>query len=137
MNAQQMQQMHQGQLPGPINPINQSYSQPNAQQPAGQNGRVDGLPSPSAPMQHAEPADSLSANASSLDDLVSGAAKDADKSTSAPEVKIEQPNATPGHEEKKVKKEKDKSMKLVYSDNETSPEEKMALLPRYAFAPSR
>jgi len=88
-------------------------------------------------MQHAEPADSLSANASSLDDLVSGAAKDADKSTSAPEVKIEQPNATPGHEEKKVKKEKDKSMKLVYSDNETSPEEKMALLPRYAFAPSR
>ncbi|KAI9883995.1 MAG: NAD-dependent malic enzyme, mitochondrial [Watsoniomyces obsoletus] len=33
----------------------------------------------------------------------------------------------------KVKKEKDKAAKLVYSDNEVSPEEKMAELSRYAF----
>lgn len=37
--------------------------------------------------------------------------------------------------EKKVKKEKDKNVKLVYSDNDVSPEEKMARLSRYAFAP--
>lgn len=45
--------------------------------------------------------------------------------------------AEEGPEEKKGKKEKekDKSTKLVYSDNEVSPEEKMAQLPRYAFSP--
>ncbi|KAI4148361.1 MAG: hypothetical protein LQ340_005118 [Diploschistes diacapsis] len=37
--------------------------------------------------------------------------------------------------EKKAKKDKDKDVKLVYSDNEVSPEEKMAKLPRYAFDP--
>jgi hypothetical protein len=37
--------------------------------------------------------------------------------------------------EKKPKKEKDKNTKMVYSDNEFSPEEKMAKLPRYAFVP--
>ena len=70
------------------------------------------------------------ANASSLDDLVSGAAKDADKVAEPKDVKPETPV-------QKGKKEKDgKSMKLVYSDNETSPEEKMARLPRYAFTPA-
>lgn len=38
--------------------------------------------------------------------------------------------------EKKGKKEKDKNSRLVYSDNEISPEEKMARLPRYAFTPA-
>jgi len=37
--------------------------------------------------------------------------------------------------EKRPKKEKEKEIKLVYSDNETSPEEKMAKLSRYAFVP--
>ena len=82
------------------------------------------------------PPDTLSVNASSLDDLVSGAAKDADKKATAPQLKTEGTNLTPPQqEEKKGKKEKDK-MKLIYSDNETSPEEKMAKLPRYAFNPS-
>ncbi len=36
----------------------------------------------------------------------------------------------------KIKKEKDKATKLVYSDNVVSPEEKMAELPRYAFTPN-
>ncbi len=40
-----------------------------------------------------------------------------------------------GQEEKKGKKEKEKNTKLVYSDNDVSPEEKMAQLPRYAFTP--
>lgn len=34
----------------------------------------------------------------------------------------------------KTEKDKDKAIKMVYSDNEVSPEEKMAKLPRYAFA---
>ena len=50
------------------------------------------------------------------------------------EVKTEKADAADG---KKAKKDKDgKSMKLIYSDNETSPEEKMARMPRYAFAPA-
>jgi hypothetical protein len=39
--------------------------------------------------------------------------------------------------EKKSKKEKDKPSKMIYSDNEISPEEKMAKLSRYAFIPDR
>ena len=39
-------------------------------------------------------------------------------------------------EDKKVKKEKEKSTRLIYSDNHISPEEKMAQMPRYAFAPN-
>jgi hypothetical protein len=44
---------------------------------------------------------------------------------------------TPPQEAKGVapeKKGKDKNARLVYSDNEVSPEEKMAAHPRYAFA---
>lgn len=83
-----------------------------------------------------EPSAALSTNASSLDDLVSGAAKDADKAAVTAEPKAEIPKAADSKEEKKGKKEKDKNMKLVYSDNDVSPEEKMAKMPRYAFAPS-
>lgn len=38
-------------------------------------------------------------------------------------------------EEKQQKKEKTKATRLVYSESELSPEEKMARLPRYAFVP--
>jgi hypothetical protein len=74
--------------------------------------------------------------AASVDDLISGAAKEADnaaaKAASAPKIDEAQ-------EEKLAKKEKDKTKptRLVYSDNETSPEEKMARLQRYAFVPDR
>ncbi|KAL2826794.1 hypothetical protein BDW59DRAFT_60644 [Aspergillus cavernicola] len=70
---------------------------------------------------------------SSIDDLISGAAKEADQAAAvhAP------PKATDGAEEKPTKKDKSKQSRLVYSDNETSPEEKMAILPRYAFVPDR
>jgi hypothetical protein len=82
------------------------------------------------------PPTALSANASSLDDLVSGAAKDADKAANGTDTKPELPRIEEPAEEKKGKKEKDKNMKLVYSDNDISPEEKMAKMPRYAFTPS-
>ncbi|KAL9102466.1 MAG: hypothetical protein Q9163_002396 [Psora crenata] len=124
VNAQQMQQMHQGQLPLPPNTTSQPHPlqvAPPATQP---------LKTPASILGQSPPGVS-SANASSLDDLVSGAANDADKAASAAEA-----NPVPAQEEKKIRKDKEKSMKLVYSDNEVSPEEKMAKLPRYAFVPS-
>lgn len=44
--------------------------------------------------------------------------------------------ATEATEEKPSKKDKSKQARLVYSDNDVSPEEKMAGLPRYAFVPN-
>ena len=89
-------------------------------------------------------------NAASIDDLISSASKQADANTieaqAAPatlpanaEAPASAPTPVPTKEdvveEKSGKKDKDKSKatRLVYSDNDTSPEEKMALLPRYAF----
>ncbi|KAK4697868.1 hypothetical protein P7C71_g265, partial [Lecanoromycetidae sp. Uapishka_2] len=128
VNAFQMQQMHQGQMGGPPNPSDHPFNAQQQVQSAGpQNGKAP-VPNPLL-----EPPTVLSANASSLDDLVSGAAKDADN---AAEVKTEVSKAEASKpEEKKAKKDKDKNMKLVYSDNDVSPEEKMAQMPRYAFAP--
>ncbi|CRG90246.1 Zinc finger protein 207 [Talaromyces islandicus] len=71
--------------------------------------------------------------ASSVDDLISGAAKAADNATTQTPPP---PAPTPAEGEKKGKKEKAKT-RLVYSDNETSPEEKMAKLARYAYTPER
>ena len=69
-----------------------------------------------------------------VDDLVSTAAADADKALAATESQAE-PKTEEQPGEKKAKKEKEKPVKMVYSDNEISPEEKMAKLPRYAFVP--
>jgi hypothetical protein len=114
-----------------------------------------------------------STNASSVDDLVSGAAREADdideiirmaeagikppKKGEASQLPITAPASTvtsnaptaaatptPAPEttdttekteqgEKKAKKEK--SIKMIYSDNDLSPEERMAMMPRYAFVP--
>ena len=79
------------------------------------------------PSQPAQPT-TLSAHASSIDDLISGAANDANN--------VESTTADRKEEKKVAKKDKDKATKLIYSDNEISPEEKMAQLPRYAFVPS-
>ncbi|KAL4780892.1 hypothetical protein BJX76DRAFT_31959 [Aspergillus varians] len=70
---------------------------------------------------------------SSIDDLISGAAKEADQAAASTPV----PNPADGAEEKPTKKDKSKQSRLVYSDNDTSPEEKLARLPRYAFVPDR
>lgn len=45
------------------------------------------------------------------------------------------PEVTESTEVLEKKPKKDKPMKMVYSDNDISPEEKMALMPRYAFVP--
>lgn len=118
VNSYQMQQMHHGQLPVP---------------PA---GAVPNAPAQASPAngEKAAAAEPISA---SVDDLISGAAKEAEAAAkAAPEA----PKAEEGAaEEKAAKKEKDKAKptRLVYSDNEISPEEKMARLPRYAFVPDR
>ncbi|KAL8735421.1 MAG: hypothetical protein Q9166_000967 [cf. Caloplaca sp. 2 TL-2023] len=120
VNAFQMQQMHQGQIPGPPNPPESAFN--NSRGAGGPSGKLHFPPPEPVPM---------SENATSLDDLVSGAARDAEKAA------IAVPDGKNGGaaDDKKGKKEKDKNAKLVYSDNEVSPEEKMAHLPRYAFAP--
>ena len=126
--------MHQGQLRGPSNPAEpSSVAHQNGQSNAGGPGPHGAqVPSPNPLL---EPSIVVSANASSLDDLVSGAAKDADKTAHAGESRAPAAKSGAHGEEKKSKKDKDKS-KLVYSDNEISPEEKMAQLPRYAFVPA-
>ncbi|OTB02983.1 hypothetical protein M426DRAFT_322215 [Hypoxylon sp. CI-4A] len=84
-------------------------------------------------------------NASSLDELVSGAAAqqgdDIDQmirklEAGIPPKKPEMPTAGEAGDatEKKGKKDKDKNTKMVY-DDEISPEERMALMPKYAYVP--
>lgn len=132
-----MQQMHQGQLPGPSNPLEAPASHqigvpaPHGRPPGSHpNGSSEGAYAGHTSRQTTGPSEHqgiVSNSATSLDDLLSGAAKEADKA----DIKQDEPQ-----EEKKAKKEKDKSTRLVYSDNNISPEEKMAQMPRYAFAPN-
>ncbi|KAL1956715.1 hypothetical protein VTO42DRAFT_6865 [Malbranchea cinnamomea] len=108
MNPYQMQQIHLGTVqPASAQAASGVPTGPNGQTTP--NAQVGGIPT-----------------ASAVDDLISGAAKQADelaaKSTPAP-----------ASEEKTAKKDKAKVTRLVYSDSEVSPEEKMARLPRYAF----
>ncbi|TVY34480.1 BUB3-interacting and GLEBS motif-containing protein [Lachnellula subtilissima] len=108
---------------------------------------------------HSQGYGDYSTNASSVDDLVSGAAREADdideiirmaEAVAAPpvqateaEAKAEATSASVPEsaeigdksEPTQKKSKKDKPQKMIYSDNEMSPEEKMALMPRYAFVP--
>ena len=138
MNAFQMAQMHQGQLPGP-SPSPDTYNQ----QPSTSQTYVrpvetrNGIPFTSNPQSSSviEPLSSTLATLAPKADI-SGSTKNAEKVEASVASKAEA-TAEEGLEEKKGKKEKDKdkSTKLVYSDNEVSPEEKMAQLLRYAFSP--
>jgi hypothetical protein len=141
VNAFQMQQMHQGQIPGLPNPppVNQSFQK----QDVPQNNMLQ-QPQPATAPQDSVSQESANANANanatSLDDLISGASKEAEAAQSgqrdpAPASQTVEVAA----EEKAPKKEKDKNKtsKLVYSDNDVSPEEKMARMPRYAFTPEK
>ncbi|KAI9375691.1 hypothetical protein BJX61DRAFT_493286 [Aspergillus egyptiacus] len=105
VNAYQLQQMHMG------------HPAPGAAVPSVANGDKS----------------EAGAFSSSIDDLISGAAKQADQAAAAPA----ESKPADGAEEKPAKKDKSKQSRLVYSDNEISPEEKMAKLPRYAFVPDR
>jgi hypothetical protein len=106
-----MQQMHQGINPNASSGAFGSMHSPHAPT-NGSNGATPG----SVDQGQAEIAPPSSAGAP----LTAGT-ENADKADGA---------------EKKSKKDKDKDIRLVYSDNEVSPEEKMASLPRYAFNPA-
>ena len=115
--------------------------------PTPPNSAVQGYPSqtgppgalnapPSLPSQG--PSGAPPANLGSTTGAVNGAEP---KITSTPEGKASAPQEPVAAQEKKSedkkgKKEKERSnAKLIYSDNEVSPEEKMAKLSRYAFVP--
>lgn len=162
VNAFQFQQMHQGQIPTPQNqPMHHQYPTQNGH-PAGYQPQVVPQPQTIAPppgLSQENP------NATSLDDLISSASKQAESAASQtakhavekePElhppaitestkttepVSTLVPNAVKedavDDKASKKEKEKPKTTKLVYSDNEVSPEEKMAAMARYAFTPEK
>jgi hypothetical protein len=70
-----------------------------------------------------------------VDELISGAAAQ----QSAKTAPSQQPTPTPAPEKEaeSASKKSKKATRLVYSDQEVSPEEKMAQLPRYAFTPDK
>ncbi|KAI9816706.1 MAG: hypothetical protein M1832_004994 [Thelocarpon impressellum] len=136
VNARQMQQMHQGQVIATGPPPGAQLNHTGLDQ--GANGTVPhNRPGSLSDVPHAQPHEGLDhpqnppvtaapGQAASLDDLVASAARDnAKPEAQAPEKKT------------KKEKDKDKAMRLVYSDEKISPEEKMASLPRYAFVPPR
>ncbi|KAF3484025.1 RING-6 [Arthroderma uncinatum] len=116
VNAFQMQQLHHGQVSAPPSTV--------AIPTEAQSNRA--YPSTDA---HAE---SVSASA---DRLISEAAKQARELPAKPSPAPGTPEE--GAAGKSTKKEKAKSTRLVYSDNEISPEEKLSRLPRYAFVRER
>ncbi|KAB5549498.1 hypothetical protein GE09DRAFT_1126686 [Coniochaeta sp. 2T2.1] len=81
--------------------------------------------------------------ASTVDELVANAGRqqgdDIDQMIRMAEAGIKPPvkaaEEPAAATDKKGKKDKDKNSRMVYADTEVSPEEKMALLPRYAFVP--
>lgn len=115
VNHFQMQQLHQGQIPGPHNPTIAGAPHSN------------GMPQP----YNQQISPSSATQPTSLDELISGASKQAAEAASAEAT----PKPAETAEEKKDKKDKSKATQLIYSDQQTSPEEKMARLPRYAFTP--
>jgi hypothetical protein len=141
VNHFQMQQMHQGQIPGPPNmPLGQPALASNVQQNSFPQLSTAQPQNISLQPQNHE---------TSLDDLILGASKQAAevvavRATTEPPKAGEKPPDKPSErvvqeavEEKKDKKEKSKASHLVYSDQETSPEEKMARMARYAFTPEK
>jgi hypothetical protein len=147
-----MQQMHQS-TPAP-------YNSPGGWGGPGWNGQNQNSVMSSVPPSQGY-GGSYSTNAA-VNDLVSGAAREADdideiirmaeagikppkkgEVSQPPSTTVQSAQATPtpvpeaaeNTEVAEKKSKKDKPMKMVYSDNDVSPEEKMALMPRYAFVP--
>ncbi|KAI0843931.1 hypothetical protein F5Y00DRAFT_249912 [Daldinia vernicosa] len=115
-----------------------AYPPPNLPSRPGSN-----LPAPHGlPARPGQPG--WQGSASTIDELVSGAAQEGDEidqlirmaeARIKPPKKPETPTTAEPAEggEKKSKKDKDKNVKMIY-DDDLSPEERMAQMPRYAFA---
>jgi hypothetical protein len=107
--------MHHGQVPPDLPgshtlSVNEEASQPYT-------STTTGAPDPST--------------SAAIEELIANATREADKAETA----YSGGQAHEKEKERKSKKEKDKNTRLVYSDNEVSPEEKMAQLPKYSFFP--
>ena len=149
-----MQQMHQGQIPGPLNPSsivqpNQATSYGNPpyiasgaafdshgsvpqQTPQPRNG--NSVAPSIAPPQTAHATQHTSSIPATVPHVLT--ADDASKDPSLNETQAELKVGEQQTEKKsKKEKEREKESKMIYSDNEISPEEKMAKLSRYAFNP--
>lgn len=136
MNAAQFHQMHQGQIP----------TQHNFPPPQLQSGQAHDEYNPAAPQIGMPRGLSTDGAVSSIDDLISSASKQADETaaraqTSTPKPSTPRPGVDGrednGDAKTNAKKEKDgkdkaaRPTRMIYSDNEISPEEKMAA--RYPF----
>ena len=131
VNAFQMQQMHHGNMQGP------PTTAFNNMQP-GRKGSIDLIQNGPNGQAPANIVVNMPQDKSST--LVAPHENGAGSSlTPAAGTKIEAKHEDAPTEkkstEKKSKKDKEKETRMVYTDDETSPEEKMAKLPRYAFDP--
>ncbi|KAH8887141.1 hypothetical protein GQ53DRAFT_693483 [Thozetella sp. PMI_491] len=86
------------------------------------------------------PGQSYPAGASTVDELVSSASRQPDDIDQI--IRMAEAGIKPGKSaeegaagEKKGKKDKDKNTRMVYADLEISPEERLAMMPRYAYVP--
>ena len=126
VNAFQMQQMHQGQMQGPPTT---TFNNQQAESKVGFDGNQNGI--------HGQTTSSNIINPSQ--DKLSSLAAPHENGTGSSLVPSAETKAEAKSEdapvEKKSKKDKEKETRMVYTDNETSPEEKMARLSRYAFNP--
>ena len=93
--------------------------------PMGQNGPRAGYPGSLTLSQNASVAPGTAAS------TTNGKTADPDKNAEA--IAAAKKLAADASTEKKSNSKKDRSIKLVYSDKDISPEEKMAALPRYTF----
>lgn len=109
------------------------------------NGIVPGQLEGQQPPQQGQH-NEANANATSVDDLINSAAQQSSQAqtqatpTPAPApAPTESAKATPAKDEEAPKKKdkKGKPTRLIYSDENVSPEEKMAGLPKYAYTPPR
>ena len=144
----QFQQMHQGQLSAPPN----HAMQPQYHKQEGSVALISQAPPAGTATTQSGATETPGTDA--IDDLIASATKQGDTSTTntttypaavtKAEIIPEQAStpvakkstAEDSKDAKKDGKDKAKPTRLVYSDNDTSPEEKMALMPRYAFSRS-
>jgi len=125
-----MQQFHHGHVLPTPNAGFANHPDPRRRSQDSAPGATE--PQPASQAQSSEQQPSVTAEA--VDDLiasVTGAQTQADPTHEAEDRLAESTQM----EKQKKQKDKDKATRLVYSDNEFSPEEKMARMSRYAFNP--
>lgn len=140
--------MHQGQLPGPpatsFSAHHGSPSHNESLDTSKNNGMAqsqqvlasgNNLSSLSKNPSSQEAADKSASLTASIDDLISSSVTENPPSVPHSLLRPQRDVKVDRKSKKEKEKEKQKLTKMMYTDNETSPEEKMARLPRYAYTP--